>query len=446
MKATALALLTAALFGSAMADDGSAPKGVAHLDHVFVIMMENHGYQQIINNPNEPYLNQLIANKTVNLAANYYAVGHPSLTNYLEIVGGSNFGVRSDKYPNWHSSTCTPYLASGIAVLDNNAGIPLPTNDSYVCPISGKGSDAATPAIDTFNEVTCSTVNGAQACNVLADLDGVKSVAQAKNIVGASIADQLVAAQKTWKSYQENLPQGGADLIDYSNGTASLVYDTTAGTTSVQPASLGSLSSGVVAAYAVKHNPFAYFANVQAGADAELSLGRVVGFDSLWADLATGDVPTYSFIAPNQCNDQHGRGNGDAFCAFDTSDSGLQAGLNPGLIAQGDVMIERLVTAIKNSPVWKGSRSAIVIVWDENDYSGIPTAPPAGTAFPDQNTNRVVVTVETNDQKGPGITSNRYYTSFSLLKSIESALDLPCLNHACDPGVAVMSDLFGAGE
>src|SRR6516165_137296 len=27
-----------------------------HLDHVFVIMMENHGYQQILSNPNEPYL------------------------------------------------------------------------------------------------------------------------------------------------------------------------------------------------------------------------------------------------------------------------------------------------------------------------------------------------------------------------------------------------------
>ena len=29
---------------------------------------------------------------TANLAANYFAVAHPSLTNYLEVVGGSNFG------------------------------------------------------------------------------------------------------------------------------------------------------------------------------------------------------------------------------------------------------------------------------------------------------------------------------------------------------------------
>jgi phosphatidylinositol-3-phosphatase len=30
----------------------------------------------------------------------------------------------------------------------------------------------------------------------------------------------------------------------------------------------------------------------------------------------------------------------------------------------------------------------------------------------------------------------------SLLKSLEAAFGLPCLNHACDPDVHVMSDLF----
>lgn len=38
----------------------------------------------------------------------------------------------------------------------------------------------------------------------------------------------------------------------------------------------------------------------------------------------------------------------------------------------------------------------------------------------------------------------RYYNSFSLLKSLESGLGLPCLNHACDADVHVMSDLFGS--
>ena len=80
----------------------------------------------------------------------------------------------------------------------------------------------------------------------------------------------------------------------------------------------------------------------------------------LYADLKSGNVPAFAFIAPNQCDDQHGRGNADAFCAFDygMNDSGYtygtQAGLNPGLIQQGDTTIERLVKAIHASPSLAG--------------------------------------------------------------------------------------------
>jgi hypothetical protein len=39
--------------------------------------------------------------------------------------------------------------------------------------------------------------------------------------------------------------------------------------------------------------------------------------------------------------------------------------------------------------------------------------------------------------------SGTAYNHFSLLKTMEGGLGLPCLNHACDSTVAVMSDLFG---
>src|ERR1700758_203339 len=104
-KAVVLCLLMA---GSAFAQEGSVPKGVPHLDHVFVIMMENHGYSQIVGNPAAPFANQYA--KSANSATNYFAVGHPSSTNYLEIVGGSNFGVRSDNSPNLHDGSCSPNL------------------------------------------------------------------------------------------------------------------------------------------------------------------------------------------------------------------------------------------------------------------------------------------------------------------------------------------------
>jgi hypothetical protein len=443
-KAAALGLALAMTTAPMFAHEGDVPRGIPHLDHVFVIMMENHGYQQVIGNPNEPFLNSLITNKKVNLATNYFAVGHPSLTNYLEIVGGSNFGVRSDNAPDWHNLTCKPNIVSGIVNADDGAGAapnpqpPGPIESGNVCPISGEGMDAETPAVDIWNEVTLPTFP------YLADLDGVKSVPSAPT-KGRMIGDQLVRAGKSWKSYQESLPITGADLVNYSNGTATNLTDFSS-SSPLAPLT----SAGVVQDYAVKHNPFAYFKSVQEGTEWGNSLDNVVGFEGphgLFADLATGNVPSLAFIAPNQCNDQHGRSNADAFCAFDPGigtaglTNGTQVGLNGGLILQGDTTIEQLVKAIHHSPVWHDGRTAIVIVWDENDYSGVSTQP-AGL-FPPQNQNVVVLTVETNsDSDDEGVQSNVYYTSFSLLKSLESGFGLHCLNHACDSDVKVMSDLF----
>jgi hypothetical protein len=434
-KAAAIGFVAGMLATSVFAQKDQVPTGVPHLDHVFLIMMENHGYQQVIKNPNEPYLNGLISNGKVNLAANYFAVGHPSSTNYLEIVGGSNFGVRSDNPPNW-GSACTPNIESGIVNADgtNPSG---PTDNGNVCPISGSGMDAETPAVDTWNETGGPFV-------ALADLDGVKSVPAAPT-EGKTIGDQLASDGKGWKSYQESLPVGNIFGVNYSNGTATNLSDFS----KLSPLK----SSNVVQLYAVKHNPFAYFKSVQQGYDERNSLANVVGFDGqngLYADLGKGDVPALAFIVPNQCNDQHGRGNADAFCAFDygLNDSGYtygtQVGLNPGLIQQGDTTIKRLVEAIHASPAWRDGHNAIVIVWDENDYSG-STMPLAGL-FPPQNQNRVVLTVETNYGKGAGIQSWNFYTSFSLLKSLEAGFGLPCLNHACDSSVQVMSDLFAGNR
>jgi hypothetical protein len=413
------------------------PSGIPHLDHVFLIMMENHGYEQVIGNPNEPYLNSLIASGKVNLAANYFAVGHPSLTNYLEIVGGSNFGIRSDNAPDWGSTSCTPNIASKIVNADDGDGnAPVPVDTGTVCPISGTGTDAATPAVDTWNEVAGPFV-------ALADIDGVKSVPAAPT-VGKTIADQLDDAGKNWRSYQESLPLGSIYGVNYSNGTATNLTDFT----TLAPLT----SANVVQLYAVKHNPFAYFASIQEGTDRDSSLANVVGFDGqrgLYADLKSGDVPEFSFIVPNQCDDQHGRGNGDAFCAFDYGQNnsgytyGTQVGLNPGLIQQGDTTIERLVKAIHASPAWEKGRSAIAIVWDENDYSGSTTL--LTGLYPSQNQNRVVLTVDTN-YGTHGAQSGTYYNSYSLLKSMEAGFGLRCLNHTCDSTVKVMTDLFVGGS
>ena len=414
MKKTALALglAAAALTTSVFAAEGAVPRGVPHLDHVFVIMMENHGFSQIANNPNAPFLNEYA--QSANLATNYFAVAHPSLTNYLEVVGGSNFGVLSDNNPDWHNASCSPNLATGVAATDNPPTGPI-------CPIAGLGTDAETPAVDYTNET-----QGPPGEN---NIDGVASIPAEGNVAGKTIADQLVARHGSWKAYEESLPPEGADGINYADGFYSNLTDFGAIVPVLDPPLT---QADVVALYAAKHAPFVYFRNVQRGNDRDNSLANIVGFESsdgLYADLRAGRVPTFSFIAPNQCNDQHGRGNAGAFCNYDPSDDGSQEGLNPALIQRGDVTAKRIVDAIHDSPAWRQGRNAIVLLWDENDYSLAP------------NTNQVMTIVETN-YSHRRVESSEFYTHFSLLKTLEGAFGLPCLNHACDANVATMADLF----
>jgi len=138
-----LLILATFIAHSAWAQEGPVPLGIPKLDHVFVIMMENHGFSQIINNPNAPFINQYV--KDANLATNYFAVAHPSLTNHLEIVGGSNFGVLTDSDPDWHDAHCLNNLSSGLTATETPPSPPI-------CPIAGAGTEAATPAIDLSNE------------------------------------------------------------------------------------------------------------------------------------------------------------------------------------------------------------------------------------------------------------------------------------------------------
>jgi phospholipase C len=385
-----LCVAAAIACGSAMADEhGEHQPRIPHLDHVFLIMLENHAYDQIIGNSDAPFINQMARQK--NLATNFFAVGHPSLTNYLEVVGGSNFGVINDHSPDWHNADCTPNLASGIP-SDESAAAPI-------CPIAGSGMDAATVAVDTTNEGTPASPIHNQPL-------------AAAPTVGKTIADQLVAAGMSWKTYQEDLGIGGPDRVDAGDGTF----------TNLSPVNQANL----VAKYAVKHNPFAYFATVQSNTDPDNGFNNMVdftGLNGLYADLATGKVPNFAFIAPNQCHDMHGRGNGGAFCGYD----GPAPNNNPALIQAGDNAVQKLVTAIKQSEVWKEGKNAIVVMFDENDFSSVP--------------NHVATIVETNYGK-TGVQSSRPYNHFSMLKTLEAGFGLDCLNHACDKNVAMMDDMF----
>jgi hypothetical protein len=71
------------------------------IQHVFLVVMENHGYNQVWNTSASPYITSL--GNSYARATNYHALTHPSLPNYLQLYAGSNYGITTDCSP---SATC----------------------------------------------------------------------------------------------------------------------------------------------------------------------------------------------------------------------------------------------------------------------------------------------------------------------------------------------------
>lgn len=71
-----------------------APGGVPDFHHIYVIVMENRGYSQVIGNTAAPFINSLASQYAV--AAQYFAIAHPSQPNYLSMWSGSTQGVTDD--------------------------------------------------------------------------------------------------------------------------------------------------------------------------------------------------------------------------------------------------------------------------------------------------------------------------------------------------------------
>jgi len=109
-----LAILLVLLVGVGPAAADAGGRTAPTRSHVVVIVLENHGYGEVAGNREAPYLNRLAKRGT--LATHYYAVAHPSLPNYLALLGGSTFGIGSD---------CTGCVARGsnLAGQLSHAGI-----------------------------------------------------------------------------------------------------------------------------------------------------------------------------------------------------------------------------------------------------------------------------------------------------------------------------------
>jgi hypothetical protein len=72
---------------AALASPAHAAVGVPHLKHVFVIMLENHSYNDIMNEQDVPYLHYLA--RTYGFATRYYGISNASSPNRIGILSGT---------------------------------------------------------------------------------------------------------------------------------------------------------------------------------------------------------------------------------------------------------------------------------------------------------------------------------------------------------------------
>ncbi len=88
------------------------PTTIPAADHVFVVLLENHGFNQVIGNAAMPYLNSLASSHS--LATNYFANTHPSIGNYFMLTTG-NIETNNDAFTGTVSSDNIPraFAAAG---------------------------------------------------------------------------------------------------------------------------------------------------------------------------------------------------------------------------------------------------------------------------------------------------------------------------------------------
>ncbi len=340
-------------------DDHSRPR----IDHLYVIMLENHSQSSVIGDANAPFMNALADRYAT--ATNYYGVTHPSMPNYIASIAGDNFGIQDDEDEN-------------VVNLDR-----------------------------------------------------------------PNLAQQLTARHVSWGAYMEDLP---ADKTD----------------------SFGPVVGGTaIKLYAKKHNPFVLFDSVLKNPS---EMAKVKDYSALAHDLDSRHAPAFAWITPNQCNDMHGgvydavAGHPETPCPYgSTKDDANDAALKQ----KADDFVKKTVGTIMHSRAWT-KKSAIVIVTDENDYTGNePTGGwenadgccgspyvaahdarispnwPGGT-YGGGKIPAIVVT-----GSGPRhVVDATAYNHYSLLTTIEQNWGLPYLGHAGETGEGVvpMWRMFGAGE
>lgn len=116
--------------GPAAGSSAASASVAAHVSKLLVVVLENHSKQQAL--AQMPFL--AAQADRYGVASHWYAVAHPSLPNYLELAGGSTFGVADDKEPAAHrlkgTSVFGQLTAHGHSAATYAESMPTPCSQT----------------------------------------------------------------------------------------------------------------------------------------------------------------------------------------------------------------------------------------------------------------------------------------------------------------------------
>jgi hypothetical protein len=170
--------------------------------------------------------------------------------------------------------------------------IVLEENHNYSSVIGSRSMPYLNSLADTYGLATQYYANTHPSIGNYFMLTTGKIITNNDNFGGTVKADNVVrhllAAGRTWKSYEEDLPHPGYVKPDVGN-------------------------------YARRHCPMSYLSDV---INSSAQILNLVPFTQFATDLAGGSFADYSFITPNLCNDAHD-------CSLATADAWLKTNIAP---------------------------------------------------------------------------------------------------------------------
>lgn len=196
-----------------------------------------------------------------------------------------------------------------------------------------------------------------------------------------NIVREVIKAGKTWKAYEESLPS---------------------------PGFLGDKPYP----YVKGHNPASYFSDTHNDPN---QAANIVGFDQLNADLASGNLPNFMFIEPNQIDTMHDCPGGGINCN------------NDARLRGGDAWAAQHIPAIINNLAFQQD-GLLIITWDES--WDVDLAHGGGH----------VLTIMIGPKVKQQFASSTFYQHESVLRTICDALRIPTMGNAAD--APAMAEFF----